>query len=321
MESLDLIVDPEISACQRKLTNEEFAQLEANILADKEIRDALVVWKGHATIVDGENRYHLHKKHSVPFRNPPIEKEFPDKEAVFAWIDENQTGRRNIEGVQLTMVRARMFARTKDAKKVAELYDVTPRQVYRDQVTAKAIEDMPPELQERLRKGELVASDRGIRKFGELDAASKAKVSEALKKDPAKSLNEVLPAKKPVLSESDREVIKETFSPAVTQKIALGGIKADPKDVKRLEKLDPVSRETVDDILATGGTKDLGEAIDALKPKGKKLPAPVDTEKLRTKIGDGFAQLRRLVDDLGLALKVSVEPVQDALKIAENNLP
>jgi hypothetical protein len=92
--------------------------------------------------------------------------------------------------------------------------------------------------------------------------------------------------------------------------------------VKRLNALDPISRETVDDILAGGDVKDLGQAIDTLKPKTtKRMPAQVDVDKLRTKIADSFAQLRRLVDDLGMELRMSVEPVQDALKIAESNLP
>src|SRR5574343_675790 len=125
---MDLVIDPEISSYQRKLSNEEYAQLEANILADKEIRDAIVVWKGHATIIDGENRYRLHKKHGTPFRNPPIEKDFADKDEVFAWMDANQTGRRNVDGIQLTMIRARMFARTQNAKSVADLHGVSTRQ-------------------------------------------------------------------------------------------------------------------------------------------------------------------------------------------------
>lgn len=73
------------------LTEEEFRQLEQNILADG-IRDPLVVWGD--VLVDGHNRYAIAQKHGLKFvvRNH----DFESDEAAVAWIIQNQQGRRNL---------------------------------------------------------------------------------------------------------------------------------------------------------------------------------------------------------------------------------
>jgi hypothetical protein len=124
------------------------------------------------------------------------------------------------------------------------------------------------------------------------------------------------------MTEEDHAIVDAVFSPGVKRSISLGGIKAEHADVKRLEKLDPVQRELVDDILTTGEVKDLGVAIDlSPTPKHKTKAGGVDVEKLRKRIEDTFSLLKRLVDDLGLTISKSVEATQDAIKIAEGNLP
>lgn len=73
------------------LSNEEFKQLEENILRDG-IQDPLKVWNG--TLIDGHNRYTIAQKHGLHFE--VTEMDFPDKDAVKQWIVFNQFGRRNI---------------------------------------------------------------------------------------------------------------------------------------------------------------------------------------------------------------------------------
>lgn len=77
------------------LTEEEFRQLEQNILADG-IRDPLVVWGD--VLVDGHNRYAIAQKHGLKFvvRNH----DFANEEAVVTWIIQNQQGRRNLNDAQ-----------------------------------------------------------------------------------------------------------------------------------------------------------------------------------------------------------------------------
>ena len=56
----ELKTDPEYESIIPKLTDEEFKQLEENLLADG-VLAPLIVWNG--TIVDGHNRYRIAQKH------------------------------------------------------------------------------------------------------------------------------------------------------------------------------------------------------------------------------------------------------------------
>lgn len=73
------------------LTPDEYAQLEANCLADG-IRDPLVVWQG--VLIDGHNRLAIAEKHGLDYT--VVEKEFEDENHVKIWMIRNQKGRRNL---------------------------------------------------------------------------------------------------------------------------------------------------------------------------------------------------------------------------------
>ncbi len=172
---MELLIDPEFSGLQRKLTPEEFDQLEENILADSGVIDPIVIWKGHNIIIDGENRYTIAKKHKgVTFIVE--EKDFSSRAEVMQWIIKHQLGRRNLEGVAAALLRARVLNETKDVSAVAEMFGVTERTVFRDASSAKAVEKMPEDIQDRLSKGALVASTRALKKLDELGEVQKEKV-------------------------------------------------------------------------------------------------------------------------------------------------
>lgn len=88
----ELKIDSEFESIIPKLTDEEFKQLEENLLADG-ILSPLIVWNG--TIVDGHNRYKIAQKHSE-LQFVVIEKSFADRYECLAWICDNQLGRRNL---------------------------------------------------------------------------------------------------------------------------------------------------------------------------------------------------------------------------------
>ncbi len=77
------------------LSEGEFAQLKANIIADG-CRDALVVWDGK--LLDGHNRYRICTEHDIGFDT--IEKECASKRDAEIWIINNQFGRRNLTNFQ-----------------------------------------------------------------------------------------------------------------------------------------------------------------------------------------------------------------------------
>lgn len=88
-----LKIDPEFQNKIPPLTEEEYAQLEENILADGEVYEPIVVWNG--VIVDGHNRWKIIQQHpEIPYKTR--EMDFPDKWAAFEWMYKKQLGRRNL---------------------------------------------------------------------------------------------------------------------------------------------------------------------------------------------------------------------------------
>ena len=62
MDSInELRIDPEFEEKIPPLTDDEFTQLEANIMAEGALLSPLIVWDG--VIVDGHNRYRIIQKH------------------------------------------------------------------------------------------------------------------------------------------------------------------------------------------------------------------------------------------------------------------
>ena len=92
MRLSELKIDPDFRDCLPRLTDEEYGQLEENIL-EYGIQSPLIIWHGY--IVDGHNRY------SIAFTNnivdvPVREEYFESKDDALQWILENQLGRRNL---------------------------------------------------------------------------------------------------------------------------------------------------------------------------------------------------------------------------------
>ena len=88
-----LKIDPEFEAMCPPLTEDEYQQLEENIMDEGLVITPLIVWEG--TIIDGHNRYKICQQH------PDIEyqlheKQFGNRYEVISWICKNQLGRRNL---------------------------------------------------------------------------------------------------------------------------------------------------------------------------------------------------------------------------------
>ena len=97
MDLKDLKIDPEFAEKIPPLTEEEYTQLEANILAEGALLSPMIVWNG--VIVDGHNRYRILQEHpEITFE--VREKEFENRFEAIAWICRNQLGRRNLTEIQ-----------------------------------------------------------------------------------------------------------------------------------------------------------------------------------------------------------------------------
>lgn len=84
-------LDSEFRQLIPSLTNEEYRQLEQNII-DEGCRDALVTWND--ILLDGHNRYEICAKNNIPFKTTSIE--LKDRDEAIEWIIRNQFGRRNL---------------------------------------------------------------------------------------------------------------------------------------------------------------------------------------------------------------------------------
>ncbi len=96
-----LQIDPEFESKIPPLTEDEYRQLEENIISEGIVLMPLIVWNG--TIVDGHNRYKIVQEH------PEIiftvhEKDFDNRYEALVWICNNQLGRRNLTPVQKKML-------------------------------------------------------------------------------------------------------------------------------------------------------------------------------------------------------------------------
>jgi len=89
-------VDPEFKALMPPLTQEEYQQLEQNILTRHKCNDAILLWNG--TIVDGFNRFCICVTHGIRFEVK--EMDFASRDDAKIWIIENQLGRRNLNAAQ-----------------------------------------------------------------------------------------------------------------------------------------------------------------------------------------------------------------------------
>ena len=90
----ELVIDPEFESYVPALTQEEFEQLEENILCMHRVIEPIIVWEGNI-IVDGHNRYRIAKKHPEIIYST-IDLGADTREEVLDWICRMQLGRRNL---------------------------------------------------------------------------------------------------------------------------------------------------------------------------------------------------------------------------------
>jgi hypothetical protein len=81
------------------LSNEEFKQLERNIL-EEGIREPLITWNG--ILIDGHNRYRIAQEHDINYKT--LEKKFDNINRVKEWMINNQFGRRNLSNYQRSVL-------------------------------------------------------------------------------------------------------------------------------------------------------------------------------------------------------------------------
>ena len=93
-------------------TEEQFKQLEENILTEGRVREPLTLWKGHNVLIDGHHRKRVLDEHpEIPFTIDEIE--LADEDAVDEWIIKNQLGKHNLTPPQISTLRALLYRQEK----------------------------------------------------------------------------------------------------------------------------------------------------------------------------------------------------------------
>ena len=107
---INLKIDPEFQSQIPPLTDDEFKQLEENILKEGKLISPLIVWNN--TLVDGHNRYEIVQEHpEISFSTMPLP--FESREEVLAWICKNQLGRRNLSPERKKFLLGKEYESTK----------------------------------------------------------------------------------------------------------------------------------------------------------------------------------------------------------------
>ena len=86
-------INPQFESCIPELMEEEYQQLEENILQLGEVIEPIILWNGF--VVDGHHRLRIVEKHpEVTYHTKELP--FNDDASVMNWICKNQLGRRNL---------------------------------------------------------------------------------------------------------------------------------------------------------------------------------------------------------------------------------
>ena len=144
-------INPELKALIPPLTQDEYNQLEQNILAYG-CRDPIVLWRD--IIIDGHNRYQICMKHNIAFET--IKLRLPSKDAAKLWMLTNQLGRRNLSDamrIELATNKVALEGRKEHlGRHIAKEANLSERTVYRYmQIKTKG----DPELLAKVISGEV----------------------------------------------------------------------------------------------------------------------------------------------------------------------
>ena len=208
---MELRIDPEFESRIPPLTDDEFKQLEENILADGVIINPIIVWDG--VIVDGHNRFRIVEKHPhITFTT--CEREFNDRHDALAWICKNQLGRRNLTFQQKKYLIGKQFEAEKQrqgtnnqyvqaksekcqlgtfqnsvdtAERIAQENGIGRRSVFRAEEFAKAVDiadEIEPGIRSEILAGKIKTTEKEVQALTKAPPEERPALVEELRKPP-----------------------------------------------------------------------------------------------------------------------------------------
>ena len=208
---MQLRIDPEFESRIPPLTDDEFKQLEENILADGVIINPIIVWDG--VIIDGHNRFRIVEKHPhITFTT--CEREFNDRHDALAWICKNQLGRRNLTFQQKKYLIGKQFEAEKQrqgtnnqyvqaksekcqlgtfqnsvdtAERIAQENGIGRRSVFRAEEFAKAVDiadEIEPGIRSEILAGKIKTTEKEVQALTKAPPEERPALVEELRKPP-----------------------------------------------------------------------------------------------------------------------------------------
>lgn len=224
-------IHPVLEAHIRKQSEEENRLLEESIIAEG-CRDPLVVWREEGVLVDGHHRKAICDRHGVPFS--VVYRSFSDIEAVKAWMDLNQLGRRNLSKEDRDALIRRLAASGRHTQKeIAAKLGLTKMRVNQiiNDGTSKEILHSPT-IKSTSAAEELEAKQREITALQE-----KVHLLETLKrghKEHDESMNAELETLRRRLAEAEaRKPEKEIVEKIVEKEVTPPAIEAELKSLRK----------------------------------------------------------------------------------------
>ena len=215
---INLKIDPEFQNQIPPLTDDEYKQLEENILKEGKLLSPLIVWNN--TLVDGHNRYEIVQEHpEISFSTMPLP--FESREEVLAWICKNQLGRRNLTPEQKKFLIGKQYSveHRKPGGNGNNQYTTATQEAVQEELCQN--DTIPP-----------TATENSVRK----QIAERNNVSESYVARSEKFMRGV--------------EIMEQMVPGMQEKILSGQTKIRDADLHRLAKADYIDRQKiVDEIL------------------------------------------------------------------------
>ena len=197
---INLKIDPEFQNQIPPLTDDEYKQLEENILKEGKLLSPLIVWNN--TLVDGHNRYEIVQEHpEISFSTMPLP--FESREEVLAWICKNQLGRRNLTPEQKKFLIGKQYsvehrkpggngnnqhtAASKKStseeasirKQIAERNNVSESYVVRSEKFMRGvqiIDQMIPGMQEKILSGQFKVRDADMHRLARADFPNRKQI-------------------------------------------------------------------------------------------------------------------------------------------------
>ena len=208
---MELRIDPEFAGRIPPLTDDEFKQLEDNILADGVVINPIIVWNG--VIVDGHNRFRVLEKHPH-IKYTVHEKSFDDRFSVLAWICKNQLGRRNLtlaqrkyligkqyesekashggdrksEEVKSSSQLGNLISQMKTSERIAKENGISKNSVLRAEAFSKAVDiadDIEPGIRSDILSGSIKATANDVQAIIQAAPTERPKLIEKLRCPPA----------------------------------------------------------------------------------------------------------------------------------------